>query len=48
MCLEWGPRKVKGFRDPVRIYEVHWQPETGMPQQPDENTDVRFTTTPNP
>jgi class 3 adenylate cyclase/CHASE2 domain-containing sensor protein len=43
MCLEWGLRKVKGFREPVRIYEVHWQPETGLPQQPGENTDIRFT-----
>jgi class 3 adenylate cyclase/CHASE2 domain-containing sensor protein len=43
MCLDWGLRKVKGFREPVRIYEVRWQPETGMPQQPGEDTDIRIT-----
>jgi class 3 adenylate cyclase len=43
MCLDWGLRKVKGFREPVRIYEVRWQPETGIPQQPGEDTDIRFT-----
>jgi adenylate cyclase len=43
MCLEWGLSKVKGFREPVRVYEVHWQPETGLPQQPGDNTDIRFT-----
>jgi class 3 adenylate cyclase/CHASE2 domain-containing sensor protein len=43
MCLDWGLRKVKGFREPVRIYEVRWQPETGLPQQPGEDTDIRFT-----
>ena len=43
MCLEWGMRKVKGFRDLVRIYEVVWQPETGVPQPPGENTDIRVT-----
>jgi class 3 adenylate cyclase len=42
MCLEWGMRKVKGFRDLVRIYEVRWQPETGLPQPPGENTDIRI------
>ncbi|HTA30806.1 MAG TPA: adenylate/guanylate cyclase domain-containing protein, partial [Candidatus Cybelea sp.] len=46
MCLDWGLRKVKGFREPVRIYEVRWQPETGLPQQPGEDTDIRFTNPP--
>jgi class 3 adenylate cyclase len=41
ICLEWGLRKVKGFRDLVRIYEVRWQPETGLPQPPGENTNIR-------
>ena len=43
MCLDWGLRKVRGFRDLVRIYEVVWQPETGVPQPPGENTDIRVT-----
>jgi class 3 adenylate cyclase/CHASE2 domain-containing sensor protein len=42
MCLEWGLREVKGFRDAVRIYEVLWQPEAGVPQPLGENTDVRL------
>ena len=42
-CLEWGLRKVKGFRDPVRIYEILWHPLTGVPQPPGENTDIHVT-----
>lgn len=42
-CLEWAPRTVKGFRGAVRIYEVVWQPATGVLQQPGENTDIRIT-----
>jgi class 3 adenylate cyclase len=41
-CLEWAPRTVKGFRGAVRIYEVVWQPPTGAPQQPGENTNIRI------
>lgn len=43
VCLEWAPRTVKGFRSAVRIYEVVWQPPTGLPQAPGENTDIRIT-----
>jgi len=42
-CLDWGLRQVKGFREPVRIYEVRWQPEAGLPQQPGEDTDICIT-----
>jgi class 3 adenylate cyclase/CHASE2 domain-containing sensor protein len=42
-CLEWAPRTVKGFRGTVRVFEVIWQPPTGVLQQPGENTDVRIT-----
>ena len=42
-CLEWAPRSVKGFRNAVRVFEVVWQPPTGVLQQPGENTDVRIT-----
>jgi class 3 adenylate cyclase/CHASE2 domain-containing sensor protein len=41
ICLERGLREVKGFRNAVRIYEVIWRPETGIPQPPGENTDIR-------
>jgi class 3 adenylate cyclase/CHASE2 domain-containing sensor protein len=43
LCLEWEPRAVKGFRTAVRIYEVVWQPPTGILQQPGENTNIRIT-----
>jgi class 3 adenylate cyclase len=43
MCLEWAPRTVKGFRSAVRIYEVIWQPSTGVLQPPGENTNIRLT-----
>jgi adenylate cyclase len=43
MCLEWAPRTVKGFRTAVRIYEVIWQPTTGVLQPPGENTNIRVT-----
>lgn len=43
MCLEWAPRTVKGFRTAVRIYEVIWQPSTGVLQPPGENTNIRVT-----
>jgi adenylate cyclase len=43
MCLEWAPRTVKGFRNTVRIYEVIWQPTTGILQPPGENTNIRIT-----
>jgi class 3 adenylate cyclase/CHASE2 domain-containing sensor protein len=43
MCLEWAPRSVKGFRTAVRIYEVIWQPTTGVLQPPGENTNIRVT-----
>jgi class 3 adenylate cyclase/CHASE2 domain-containing sensor protein len=43
MCLEWAPRTVKGFRTAVRIYEVIWQPSTGVLQPPGENTNIRLT-----
>lgn len=46
MCLEWAPRTVKGFRTAVRIYEVIWQPSTGVLQPPGENTNIRVTKTP--
>ena len=46
MCLEWAPRTVKGFRTAVRIYEVVWQPTTGVLQPPGENTNIRVTKTP--
>jgi len=42
MCLEWAPRTVKGFRTAVRIYEVIWQPSTGVLQPPGENTNIRI------
>jgi class 3 adenylate cyclase/CHASE2 domain-containing sensor protein len=42
-CLEWAPRSVKGFRNAVRVFEVVWQPPTGVLQQPGENTNVRIT-----
>jgi class 3 adenylate cyclase/CHASE2 domain-containing sensor protein len=42
LCLEWAPRTVKGFRGAVRIYEVVWQPPTGVLQQPGENTNIRI------
>jgi class 3 adenylate cyclase/CHASE2 domain-containing sensor protein len=45
MCLEWAPRTVKGFRTAVRIYEVIWQPTTGVLQPPGENTNIRITKT---
>jgi adenylate cyclase len=41
-CLEWAPRAVKGFRNAVRVFEVVWQPPTGVLQQPGENTNVRI------
>jgi len=41
LCLEWPPRTVKGFRKPVRIYEVLWRVEGGLPPPPEENTEVR-------
>ena len=44
-CLEWAPRTVKGFRTAVRIYEVIWQPTTGVLQPPGENTNIRVTKT---
>jgi adenylate cyclase len=43
MCLEWGPHTVKGFRTAVRVYEVIWQPSTGVLQPPGENTNIRIT-----
>jgi len=42
ICLEWPPRLVKGFRDPVRIYEVLWRTEGGLPPPPEENTEIRI------
>ena len=42
-CLEWAPRTVKGFRGTVRVFEVVWQPPTGVLVQPGENTNVRIT-----
>ncbi len=41
LCLEWPPRMVKGFRNALRIYEVLWRAEGGLPPPPEENTDVR-------
>jgi class 3 adenylate cyclase/CHASE2 domain-containing sensor protein len=41
LCLEWPPRMIKGFRDAVRIYEVMWRAEGGLPPPPEENTEVR-------
>ncbi len=41
LCLEWPPRTVKGFRKPVRIYEVLWHAEGGVPPPPEENTEIR-------
>jgi hypothetical protein len=32
---------IKGFRDAVRIYEVMWRAEGGLPPPPEENTEVR-------
>jgi class 3 adenylate cyclase/CHASE2 domain-containing sensor protein len=49
LCLEWPPRMVKGFRDAVRIYEVLWRVESGVPPPPpEENTDVRAIKSPPP
>ncbi len=42
LCLEWPPRMVKGFRNALRIYEVLWRVEGGIPPPPEENTDVRI------
>jgi adenylate cyclase len=41
-CLEWAPRIVKGFRGPVRVFEVVWQPPTGTLEQPGEDTNIRI------
>jgi len=39
-CLEWEPRAVKGFRTAVRIYEVVWQPPSGVLLPPGEDSGI--------
>jgi class 3 adenylate cyclase len=43
MCLEWGLRKVKGFRERRPHLRSRWQPPTGVPAAAGENTDIRIT-----
>jgi class 3 adenylate cyclase/CHASE2 domain-containing sensor protein len=42
-CLEWAPQNVKGFRGAVRVFEVVWQPPTGVVQPPGDSTQIRIT-----
>ncbi len=35
LCRELPPAIVKGFREPIRLYEVEWAPETGKEREHD-------------
>jgi class 3 adenylate cyclase len=35
LCVELPPATVKGFREPIRLYEVRWDTETKDPTEHD-------------